>query len=211
MVEGIEHLNLALCALNSSNTSKEDRTAFEGVLSNFRSQRSSLGAAVQILQLQRNPHHLDLAVFAAQTIRHRVCEDAFSLKEPERQQLRHLFISYLTTSPGVHNTAVLRQVCICLATLAAVESAGDIVTESTTWQLPLQHHIELFQLLAEEGCSDWRHVNVPGASSCSTSCNHLPIFVPDLYTDNSAEVLVHGSLPALWATVSQVATRLTAC
>ncbi|WIA33204.1 hypothetical protein OEZ86_006350 [Tetradesmus obliquus] len=87
------------------------------------------------------------------------------MEQAQLQQLRDLLLQQLSKPPSHVAPAVLRQLCLALADLAALLPAwADVITTAHT-QLPQWHCIELLHSIAEEGCSDWRHVNVPGLSS----------------------------------------------
>ncbi|WIA13057.1 hypothetical protein OEZ85_006663 [Tetradesmus obliquus] len=87
------------------------------------------------------------------------------MEQTQLQQLRHLLLQQLRKPPAHVAPAVLRQLCLALADLVALLPAwADVITTAHT-QLPQWHCIELLHSIAEEGSSDWRHVNVPGLSS----------------------------------------------
>lgn len=162
MLATLEQGRLALSTINSGNSTYDDRKSAEAVLSGLRSQRSSLGLAVQVLQQQFTPHQQDFAIFCAQTVRLRLCVDSCFLDGSQRLQLRQLLVGHLSRSPSATPMSLTRQICLSLAALAAVDPSYNILSEVPTVQLPLQNAVELLQLLAEEGCSDWRHVVLPG-------------------------------------------------
>lgn len=170
MFATVEQIRLALHTINSGTCTNSDRRAAEAVLTHFQSQRSSLGLAVQVLQQQYSSHLQELALFCAQTIRHIICKHGYLLDQHERAQLRHLLVGPLT---GVTPLALTRQICLSLAALAAVDSSYNIISEIASTQLPHPNAVELLQQLAEEACSDLRHVALPGGPDVAALCSNL--------------------------------------
>jgi hypothetical protein len=156
----LEEIEAALQDINNPNLQLDRRKATERALLAWRQQDAAWTTAHQLLGSSASP---DLVLFAAQTLRFKIIEQAANLEQSQLLQLRDLLNRQLTKPPTHMAPQALRQVCLALADLAALLPAWTDVIETAQTQLPQWHCIELLQSIAEEGSSDWRHVNVPGA------------------------------------------------
>lgn len=157
----LEEIEAALQDVNNPSLPLDRRRATEKALLAWRQQDAAWAIAYQLLESASSP---DLVLFAAQTLRYKINEQACSMEQTQLQQLRHLLLQQLRKPPAHVAPAVLRQLCLALADLVALLPAwADVITTAHT-QLPQWHCIELLHSIAEEGSSDWRHVNVPGAA-----------------------------------------------
>jgi HPt (histidine-containing phosphotransfer) domain-containing protein len=156
----LEEIERALQDVNNPSFPQDHRKATERALLAWRQQDAAWTTAHQLLGSSASP---ELVLFAAQTLRFKVTEQAATMEQSQLQQLRDLLFQQLTKPPPHVAPLVLCQLCLALADLAALSPAWTDVVEAAHAQLPQWHCIELLHSIAEEGSSDWRHVNVPGA------------------------------------------------
>jgi hypothetical protein len=157
---GLEELEAALKDLNNHLLPPDHRRATERALLAWRQQDAAWAIAVQLLGSSASP---DLVLFAAQTLRYKINEQASSMEQAQLQQLRDLLLQHLS-KPAAHAApAVLRQTCLALADLAALLPGWEDVIGTAHARLPQLHCVELLHSIADEGSSDWRHVHMPGA------------------------------------------------
>jgi hypothetical protein len=169
-IAAVDWLSAALSQLHSADIANgEQRRAAEAALLQF--QRSDaawalvlhlLGAPAQ--QQQHQTHHPNLLLFAAQTLRTKINEQGSRLAPEHLQQLQKTLLQLLL-EPSLP-TALLRQCCLCVASLAALMPGWQDWLQPVGASLPWCNAVQLLHDVAEEGSSDWRHVTVPGKHLC---------------------------------------------
>lgn len=102
----------------------------------------------------------NLLLFAAQTLRTKINEQGSSLDGQHLDQLKQTLLQQLL-NPDLP-TALLRQLCLAVASLAALLPGWQGWVQHVGPSLPWRNAIQLLHDVAEEGSSDWRHVTVPG-------------------------------------------------
>jgi hypothetical protein len=172
----LEEIEAALQELNNSSLLLDRRRATERALLAWRQQDAAWAIAFQLLESSSSS---DLLLFAAQTLRYKINEQGSSMEQAQLQQLRDLLLQQLSKPPVHAAPAVLRQTCLALADLSSLLPAWADVIGTAHSQLPQWHCIELLHGIAEEGSSDWRHINVPGAvlQYNSTAALHVVVLV----------------------------------
>jgi HPt (histidine-containing phosphotransfer) domain-containing protein len=195
----LEEIERALQDVNNSSLPPDRRKATEIALLAWRQQDAAWTTAHQLLGSSASP---ELVLFAAQTLRFKINEQAATMEQSQLQQLRDLLIQQLAKPPPHVAPLVLRQLCLALAGLAALLPAWTDVVEAAHTQLPQWHCLELLHSIAEDGSSDWRHVNVPGAIQSAAQL-HSAITQDKCLSDaNSCYTNQAALLPVVWSPAS---------
>lgn len=173
--EAITWLEAALSHLHSAeHASVEQRKAAEVALLQFQRSDAAWSLCLHLLQHSQqtctSSSASNLLLFAAQTLRTKVNEQGSTLAPDHSELLKQAILQQLM-NPALQ-TAVLRQLCLALASLAALLPDWGSWLQSVGVTLPLRNAVQLLLDVAEEGSSDWRHVTVPGGyvlvNRCST-------------------------------------------
>lgn len=141
-------------------TPAEQRRAAEAALLQFQKSDAAWVTCLQLLSQQQPAAAANLLLFSAQTLRAKVNEQGSSLSLTHLEQLKQTVLQQLL-QPGLP-TALLRQLCLALASLAALLPAWQGWLQPVGSSLPWRNAVQLLHDVAEEGSSDWRHVTVPG-------------------------------------------------
>jgi hypothetical protein len=165
LTEAITWLEAALSQLHSAeHASVEQRKAAEVALLQFQRSDGAWSLSLHLLQHSQQTctsgSASNLLLFAAQTLRTKINEQGSSLTPDHSELLKQAILQQLM-NPAVQ-TAVLRQLCLALASLAALMPDWGSWLQSVGVTLPLRNAVQLLLDVAEEGSSDWRHVTVPG-------------------------------------------------
>lgn len=162
--EPLEWLPAALSCLHSGDatTPAEQRRVAEAALLQFQQSESAWATCLQLLsqQQQQTATAANLLLFSAQTLRTKIHQQGSSLSPAHLDQLKQTLLQQLL-QPGLP-TALLRQLCLALASLAALLPGWQGWLQPVGSSLPWRNAVQLLHDVAEEGSSDWRHVTVPG-------------------------------------------------
>lgn len=169
LAAAVDWLSAALSQLHSADiASVEQRRAAETALLQFQRSDAAWTLVLHLLgnpaqQQQQQPHH-NLLLFAAQTLRTKINEQGSRLAAEHLQQLQKTLLQLLLDSSLP--TALLRQCCLCVASLAALMPGWQDWLQPVGASLPWRNAVQLLHDVAEEGSSDWRHITVPGKNAC---------------------------------------------
>lgn len=164
-------------------TPAEQRRAAEAALLQFQQSEAAWTTCLRLLSQQKTAA-ANVLLFAAQTLRTKINEQGSSLSPPHLDQLKHTVLQQLL-QPRLP-TALLRQLCLALASLAALLPAWQGWLQPVGSSLPWRNAVQLLHDVAEEGSSDWRHVTVPGGDQllqhpaasrhgCDLPCSSCPV------------------------------------
>lgn len=165
MQQGVEWLSAALAQLHDQQQDSPARRAAESALVSFRSQDSAWGVCLHILSTapttaaDATNNNTHLLLFAAQTLRAKLNEQGSSLDTTHLEQLKQALLHRLL-NPEL--TPLLRQLCLAVASLAALLPSWQAWLAPVCGSLPWRNAVQLLHDVAEEACSDWRHVAMPG-------------------------------------------------